>query len=42
MDINGCKDLLMDTARGLLAIDSPSGFTRRAVEAGAETARSPG
>ena len=42
MDINGCKDLLMDTARGLLAIDSPSGFTRRVVEAAAETARSLG
>ena len=42
MHIDGCKDILMDAARSLLAIDSPSGFTRRAAEAAAETARSLG
>ena len=33
MDFNGCKDFLMETAKTLLTTDSPSGFTRRAVEA---------
>ena len=33
MDFNGCKDFLMETAKTLLTADSPSGFTRRAVEA---------
>ena len=42
MHIDGCKDILMDAARSLLAIDSPSGFTRRVAEAAAETARSLG
>lgn len=28
----GCKEYLMDTAKTLLAVDSPSGFTARAVE----------
>ena len=32
MDYNGCKDFLMETAKALLTTDSPSGFTRRAVE----------
>ena len=33
MDFNGCKDFLMETAKTLLAADSPSGFTQNAVAA---------
>lgn len=32
MNFEGCKDYMMDTARTLLAVDSPSGFTARAIE----------
>ena len=32
LNTNTCRDLLMDTAKRLLAVDSPSGFTHRAVE----------
>ena len=39
MDFNGCKDFLMETAKTLLTTDSPSGFTRRAVEAVEQIAR---
>lgn len=39
MDYNGCKDFLMETAKALLTTDSPSGFTRRAVEVAEGIAR---
>ena len=39
MDYNGCKDFLMVTAKALLTTDSPSGFTRRAVEVAEGIAR---
>ena len=39
MDFNGCKDFLMETAKTLLTTDSPSGFTRRAVEAAEDIAQ---
>ena len=41
MDFNGCKDFLMETAKTLLTTDSPSGFTRRAVEAAESAAVDP-
>ena len=33
MEIECCKEFLMDTARTLLTTDSPSGFTANAVAA---------
>ena len=39
MDYNGCKAFLMETAKALLTTDSPSGFTRRAVEVAEGIAR---
>ena len=39
MDYNGCKDFLRETAKALLTTDSPSGFTRRAVEVAEGIAR---
>ena len=39
MNIQNCKDFLMDTARTLLTTDSPSGFTRNAVAAAEQIAR---
>ena len=39
LNTNTCRDLLMDTAKRLLAVDSPSGFTHRAVETAEHMAR---
>ena len=42
LNTNTCRDLLMDTARRLLTVDSPSGFTHRAVETAEAMAREHG
>lgn len=42
MDINACKDYMMDTAQALLTTDSPSGFTHRAVAVAARCAEALG
>ena len=42
LNTNTCRDLLMETARRLLTVDSPSGFTHRAVETAEAMARKSG
>ena len=42
LNTNTCRDLLMDTAKRLLTVDSPSGFTHRAVETAEAMAREHG
>ncbi len=42
LDTQSCRTLLMDTAKRLLTIDSPSGFTHRAAEEGEAMARAMG
>ena len=42
LNTNTCQNLLMETARRLLTVDSPSGFTRRAVETAEAMAREHG
>ena len=42
LNTKNCRDRLMDTAKRLLAVDSPSGFTHNAVETAEQMARSGG
>ena len=42
LNTENCRDRLMDTAKRLLAVDSPSGFTHNAVETAEHMARSGG
>ena len=42
LDTQNCRDLLMDTAKRLLTIDSPSGFTHKAAEEAERIAREQG
>ena len=42
LNTKNCRDRLMDAAKRLLAVDSPSGFTHNAVETAEQMARSSG